>query len=112
MTVKNGKFFKGEKEVPIEHGNKEQIELLRRIHEMTEEGFSPEINIRKNLVMEFECVCGAQNEFNSFSEMDDDDIPELFLEGETDKCHNCGLKYKVISDKNQGLMLKIIYPDG
>jgi len=112
MTVKDGKFFKDDKEIPIEHGNKEQIELLRRVEEM-QDGFDPEITVKKSIHMEFKCVCGAQNEFNSFSELDIDD-PECLIVGETDSCHYCGLRFKVISLETQYseyLQLKLVPKD-
>ena len=107
MTVKGGKFYKDNKEVPIEHGNKEQIELIQKINEMTTEGFYPEVRIVQKVCMEFECVCGATNEFDSFSELDIDDEPSSIIKGETDHCHYCGLRYKVMDDDGQ-LMLKIV----
>lgn len=111
MTVKKGKFFKDEKEVPIEHGNKEQIELLKRIQEM-QDGFDPEITIVKKIIMQFKCVCGADNEFDSFTEIDEDD-PDSMIVGETDRCHCCDLRFKVILFKTQHsqyLQLKLIVP--
>ncbi|HEY3429292.1 MAG TPA: hypothetical protein VGK39_01365, partial [Cyclobacteriaceae bacterium] len=63
MTIRKGKFYKNDVEVPIEHGNKEQIELLKRVEEM-QEGFDPdEIKITKKVNIEFKCVCGATNDF-------------------------------------------------
>jgi hypothetical protein len=99
MTVKNGKFFKGKNEVPIEHGNKEQIQLLKRVEEMRD-GFDPEISIKKKIIMEFQCVCGSRNEFDSFTELDEDD-PDFLIAGETDTCHCCGLRFKVIRFQTQ-----------
>jgi len=107
MTVKDGKFYKNNQQVPIEHGNKEQIELMQRVNEMVTEGFYPEVRIMQKVSLEFECVCGATNEFNSFTEVDIDDDAERMIRGETDNCHYCGLRYKVIND-DDGLMLKII----
>jgi hypothetical protein len=109
MTVRKGKFYLGDKEVSIEHGNKEQIALLKRIEEM-QDGFEPDISVRKIVVMEFDCVCGARNEFNSFSELDEYD-PDTMIKGETDTCHYCGLLFKVIVTKTQYseyLSLKLI----
>lgn len=105
MTVRNGKFYRGSQEIPIEHGNKEQIDLLKRVQEM-QEGFYPEVCVRKLISMEFRCVCGALNEFESFSPLDIDD-PESMIRGETDTCHFCGLKFKVII-MDDDLALKII----
>lgn len=106
MTVKHGKFYKGNQEVPIEHGNKEQIALLHKVEEMRTEGFYPEMAIKQIICMQFTCVCGAINEFDSFSELDIDDQPR-FIKGETDKCHCCGLEYIVTVDEQDDLMLKI-----
>lgn len=109
LTVKDGKFFKGDKPVRIEHGDNEQIALLKRIQEM-QDGFDPDITIRKIIHMEFRCVCGALNDFSSFSELDEND-PDSMIEGETDSCHYCGLKFKVVVQKlpyNEFLQLKLI----
>ncbi len=108
MTIKDGKFWKDNKEVPIEHGNKEQIELLARVTSMQEEGFYPEVVIKQKVCMQFECICGATNDFEDFEELDLDDDPSFMLNGSTDRCHNCGLTYKVIDDDQDGMMLKLI----
>lgn len=107
MTIKGGKFFKEGKEVPAEHGNKEQIELLKRANDMANEGFSPEIHIYKKIKMEFQCLCGAINTFDSFNEIDLDD-PDTMIRGEIDHCHNCNQKYKVIEDEFGDLALKLV----
>lgn len=57
--------------------------------------------------LEFECVCGATNEFDSFTEVDIDDEPFNMIRGETDTCHYCGIRYKVITDDGE-LLLKIV----
>jgi redox-regulated HSP33 family molecular chaperone len=109
LTVKDGKFLRGNTVVPLEHGNKEQIQLLKRVQEM-QDGFDPEITIKKIIHMEFRCVCGALNDFDSFTQIDEDD-PDTMIEGETDKCHYCGLLYKVTTFKtqyNDYLQLKLI----
>jgi hypothetical protein len=109
MTIKNGKFFKDGVQVPIEHGNKEQIKLMKQVEEMTLWGFTPEITIVKSLEMHFKCICGAFNHFNDFTKMDEADDPDYIIEGEKDKCFNCGLEYKVIVDnESDGLMLKLM----
>lgn len=109
LTLKDGKFYSGDKHVPIEHGNKQQIELLKRVQEM-QEGFDPEIIIKKIIHMEFRCVCGAFNDFNSFSELDEND-PDTLIRNEVDSCHYCGLKFKVVVFKTphvEYLQLKLI----
>lgn len=108
MTIKNGKFFKDGVQVPIEHGNKEQIKVLKRIEEMSN-GFTPQIEIVKRVSMLFTCVCGAANNFDDFTEMENGDDPDAIILHEKDHCYNCGLEYKVIVDYEQdGLMLKMI----
>lgn len=109
MTIKNGKFFKDGVQVPIEHGNKEQIKILNKIREMSEDGFTPDIRVRKIISMGFRCICGSGNDFDDFTVMDEDDIPENIIVGEKDTCNNCGIEYKVIYDgESDWIMLKMI----
>ena len=111
MTIKHGKFYKDGVQVPIEHGNKEQIVIMKRIEEM-QDGFDPEISIKKKITMQFKCVCGAKNDFDSFTELDEND-PDFLIRGETDKCYECGLYFKVTEFRTphgEYLQLKLI-PD-
>jgi len=108
MTIKDGKFWKDNKEVPIEHGNKEQIALLAKVNEMQTDGIYPEIAITQKVSMQFECICGATNDFDEFDDIDIDDDPGSMLRGSVEKCHNCGVTYKVCTDENGDMMLKLI----
>jgi len=106
MTVKDGKFFKHGKEVPIEHGNKEQIALINKINEMQSEGIVPDLYYETAVTISYDCVCGSFQTFEvSFGE---DDILENAVEGETDKCSECGLKYTVFISEEEGVMLKLL----
>lgn len=103
MTIKNGKFFKDGVQVPIEHGNKEQIEILMRIKEYSTSGLVPLLDIYQVVVMQFTCVCGAINNF-TFN-VEDDSLETI---GEEDECHDCKMKYRVFDDEDEGLVLKMI----
>ncbi len=106
MTIKDGKFYKNNQLVRAEHGNLEQIELLKKVSEMMNEGIVPEIRIQQVVTFEFDCVCGALNEFH-FDPFDIDDNPEYMLRGQKQCCHYCNLEYKVFDDKDNGLMIRI-----
>ncbi len=107
MTIKHGKFYKDGIQVPIEHGNKEQIELIDKINAMQSDGFAPsQITVLKKLYVYYQCVCGNNHELAS-AEMDEDDDPENVISGDSKEC-SCGLTCEVKFDHEQdGLMLKL-----
>jgi hypothetical protein len=106
MTVKNGKFFKDGKEVPLEHGDKEQIALLARVQEYLNEGEHPNIRVARKIEVVSRCPCGAIFEFYGL-ELDEDDPLDL-LAGETVSCHNCNIKYKLACDEYGDLVVKML----
>lgn len=67
MTIKHCKFYKDGVQVPIEHGNKEQIELLNRIQNLVYRGELLK-GYEKNHLDEFNsilcfnhiCICGGK----------------------------------------------------
>jgi hypothetical protein len=53
--------------------------------------------------MQFKCICGVVNDFQfRFEDTPNDTI------GDQDQCHHCKMKYEVISNDDEGLMLKMI----
>jgi hypothetical protein len=107
MTIKDGKFYKNDTHVPTEHGNKEQIELMNKVNSMMTDGIQPEIRIQQLVSFEFDCVCGACNEFQ-FDPFDVDDDPAYMLKGQIQSCHCCNLEYQVFIDEEDEMMIKII----
>lgn len=106
MTVKNGKFFKDDKEVPIEHGNKEQIKLLARVQAYIDEGEYPTIREVRKIECVSRCPCGAIFEFSDL-ELEESDHIDM-LAGNTVRCHNCNLEYKLCCDGNGDLVVKMM----
>jgi hypothetical protein len=107
MVLKNGKFWQDGKVVPAEHGNMDQINLLRQVHEMTNDGFKPIIEIRKKVVFSFKCVCGHYVDLKDMPDMDEDEDHEIILRGEEGECIDCKIKYVVCVDDEEGLILKM-----
>jgi len=107
LYIHKGKFMRNGIEVRAEHGDNEQIEALRKVAEMTDEGFCPEIVIQQVVSMQFECICGESNEIQ-FDPIDLDDDPGTMLHGETNQCCYCKMYFKVYNDQNEGIMLKMI----
>jgi hypothetical protein len=106
MTVKNGKFYKDDKEVPIEHGNKEQIAILSRIQNYINEGEEPSIREVRHIECVSKCPCGA---FFEFSDLElEEDEPLDMLAGKTVNCHNCGVEYKLACDEYGDLVVRMI----
>lgn len=93
MTIKHGKFYKDGVQVPIMHGDKEQIELLNKIQTLTQpgillKGYEKDALNESNTTLCFDvvCICGDKShlefEYNELIEMD-----------HSLKCTSCGLKY-------------------
>lgn len=107
MTLRNGKFYRGDELIPIEHGNKEQIEILETANRYADEGLVPEIRIQQIVSLEFRCLCGALNEFQT-EPFDIDDNPEVAVPGQINHCHYCDLEYVAFNDSTDGLMLRLM----
>jgi len=108
MKLVNGKFYEGDKVVPLEFGNKEQIRLIRKADEKIEslkgDGLFIETHIHPNqkgiwvVWAEFECVCGVS--FQMSSPCDDGEDADA-ISG-TYKCKSCKKKYIVDEDPDMG----------
>lgn len=118
LTLVNGKFMRGDVEVPIEIGNAEQISLLKLIErdianreELAKEGKLPvSINITDinyNIEYRFKCICGhiihevdSDNTVDSIDELEyaEDDYRDTVM------CPKCNRKYQ-ISENNAKLIL-------
>ena len=47
MRLFNGKFYEGDKEVPLEFGNRQQIDLLRKAEEEAKKGHKVTLNLNE-----------------------------------------------------------------
>jgi hypothetical protein len=89
MTLKDGKFWQDGKVVPLEHGNKDQINLIEKVNVLRTEGsIGPLVfDEKKNSIvgMQITCVCGS--------------IVSVVFQKEEDrnntkiKCSGCNLSY-------------------
>jgi hypothetical protein len=76
LTFKQGKFYNNLQQiVPLEHGNKEQIDILKRIEVLREGIWFDESNY-------FRCLCGHSSP-----------IPK-FKEGEIFNCQSCDQRFQ------------------
>lgn len=73
MTFKQGKFYEGDKVVPLEFGNWKQIEIIERVKALKEEGHF-------YAGLSFACPCGKVHR-------------KTFDDGKVFKCE-CGAVYK------------------
>ncbi len=73
FRVREGKFYDGDKIVPLEFGNKAQIDMLAWLKSIKEHG-------RVYFEPRFKCCCGAIHE-------------KKFTHNKTFKC-DCGAKYR------------------
>jgi hypothetical protein len=85
MTLNRGKFLKDGRPVPLEFGNAEQINLLKKAEALAEGVLC---------IDRFHCLCGYV--FTSFRNTDLDLVKII-------KCPTCSLRYKV--DTEEGIMV-------
>jgi hypothetical protein len=110
MELKNGKFYKDGKEVPIEIGNKEQIKLLRNALKDLDKGV--EIDLRIDEIVKYTTsfsytcpCCFTKNNEDVFE--DEDDEPS---NGEIDDeilgwnyCIHCKTEFEIVKDGKDGI---------
>jgi ribosomal protein L44E len=107
MRLTNGKFYDGDKEVPLEFGNREQIELLKTAIAEAEKGHKVNVNTNEKvtykLSMDWKCCkCFKLNVDDDWNEYEDwepdfDDI-QCFIEDNIE-CSHCGQEHKLVVDK-------------
>jgi hypothetical protein len=104
MILKKGKFYDGDKEVPLEHGNVEQFKLLERVQQLIKVGDESCVFIPATgpgisydgITFDVKCVCGEIVSFPYADEM-----------GGKKKACSCGLKYFVVEDDECMLTIKL-----
>lgn len=113
LRLENGRFMRGNEEVPVEIGNREQIELLQRAAREAERierdaldgKLEVEItakHIRYDVVCEFKCVCGETVRENGYDyETDYSDELDLLEWGGDQEivCPKCGRIYEITGRK-------------
>ena len=103
MKLKDGKFFRDGKPVPLEFGNKEQIRLMNeqqeQIRALTHEGYwiTPDVyNMEEGGIradVEFDCVCG--NRIWIMVKVERIEIIERALCRKAHACSKCNRSYKI-----------------
>lgn len=108
LRLENGKFWRGDDEVPLEIGNVEQIALLRKAERELENiehhgiyvSTSVE-NIRYSLRVRFTCICGHKVEdVDTYRDADDViEVEDAEWDGGTVVCRKCGCEYEIEDGK-------------
>lgn len=107
ITLKHGKFFKDGEPMPLEFGNREQIDLLNRSKELLEFGEMLDLELVGDgkKITGFEhairCLCGEILCFKTPDRID------TSFRSEKKSCI-CGLVYQSFDDDDFGYMAKII----
>lgn len=108
LILKEGKFFKDGKPVPLEFGNWEQIKFIekrQRIQKALKEGgleVEPDYNISVDADIYWDCQCGKRMTINVSAD-DEEDI-ECFV-GKERRCHDCQTHYVVEKNKDGNLVV-------
>jgi len=109
LTIVDGKFYKGGIAIPVEFGNKEQIDVLNKAAKIAEAfkkgGLAVEVDYLPETTYEatvsFQCICSKYLSF--YTETDSDDVDHIF-DGKEIGC-KCGLRYSAKWKENQLVVL-------
>ncbi len=107
LVIKNGRFYRGDKEVPIEIGNSEQIALLKQMNRASmrarKDGIVADIHaedIQFDATVRLECICG--NMIIKWECIEDggtdysvDEQAEDYWNRRTVTCHKCHREYAI-----------------
>ncbi len=103
LKLINGKFYRGKEEVPLEIGNVEMIDLIKKAERDAEKAETQGIecdfmatNIRYDNEISFTCFCGHKIEESDtcYDEYDEDDLDSEW-ENDIIKCKKCGKQYVI-----------------
>ena len=107
MILRDGKFYEGGKEVPLQFGNQTQIELINNAVAEAEKGSPVELTIKEvcTYTMSFKykcCNCFKENNHEDWQTYDDgepsfDEEKEMIEDNL--ECAHCGAEHRVIVDK-------------
>jgi len=100
MTLRNGKFYDSAGQiVPLEHGNKEQLEIMRkhqeRMDELTGDGLEVQPVFTVYTEVHTPCVCNQGAYITFTGEGDDEEDACDNMHGKVETCYKCKRKYKV-----------------
>ncbi len=108
MVLKGGKFYDSDGNVvPLEHGNKEQIDLLTRAEVLRREGefLEKDFTVSRDetritgVCYAWDCLCGEKVRARIHDDMDNRKY----------KCKSCGMRYQTGFDADfMEIMVKLI----
>jgi hypothetical protein len=110
LILRNGKFYDGDKEVPPEFGNKEQIKIIREQERLVEdlkgEGLEIEIEAEEKwtLSAHFKCICGKTLFMEDDNCDDVVDINGLLIDR---RCVHCKRIYTINAGDPGELIVKL-----
>jgi DNA-directed RNA polymerase subunit RPC12/RpoP len=107
MILRDGKFYDGEREIPLQFGNRLQIELINNAMAEAEKGALVELNIKEvcTYTMSFNykcCNCFKVNNHGDWQTYEDfepsfDDEKEMIEDNL--ECEHCGAEHRLVVDK-------------
>lgn len=107
MKLIDGKFYEGDKEVPLEFGNRQQIDLLRMAEEEANKGHLVTLNLNETVTYKMSidwkcCSCMKLNVVYDWEEYEeyepDHEEMQEFIE-ESIACKHCNTQHKLKVDK-------------
>jgi len=116
LRLVDGKFYRGNEEVPICIGDREQIDLLKNIERAAEDAdrYGVDVDfevsdIRYEVGLSFQCSCGKliseRNDCNGdYGCVIEDEAAEDYYQEEKVRCQNCKTMYKI--DGNKAIIIK------
>lgn len=116
MTLRDGVFWKDGKVVPIEIGNAEQIEILKKLKKRNEELINGEFELSLDVEREvkwegkFDCLC-TNPIFIEISTTFYNDLEDV-LTSEEYTCKKCGRIYEVSHDYDDDVLIELISHEG
>lgn len=108
LRLENGKFWRGDVEVPPEIGNAEQIALLQKAEKELEDEEQHGINvstevydIHYSICVKFTCLCGNKVEADDRRIYADDvmEVEDAEWDAGTVVCRKCGREYEIEDGK-------------
>lgn len=111
LRLRDGKFYRGDEEVPLEFGNKEQIALIKKAEQYAEwlsgDGLEVDPEITYRATVDIECICGDQV---YFSEVEHEEYEQSAIDGllgDEATCRSCKREYVITGDGVGYLIVKL-----
>jgi hypothetical protein len=116
MVLKDGKFYEGEQVVPLEFGNKIQIDLMEKarahLFELQNDGveIEPDLEITWNASVAFKCLYGhtIHESFDGDEDTPDRSILNEMFEDVHKICRGCKREFLFSINDDDKLVYKLI----